>query len=66
MSQEPIIGQYRVIYHMITNYVICSMTKISKEMLASVKLSRMRYAEYLEENYQEKLTNEHQIQKELH
>ena len=72
MSQEPIIGQYlvilsyhHIIYHMITNYLTYSMTKTSKEMLVSVKLLRMRYAECLEENCQQKLTNEHQIQKEL-
>ena len=34
-------------------------------MLASVKRSRMRYAEYLEEKGHEKLRDEKQIQKEL-
>ena len=40
-------------------------TTFSKEMLASVKRSRMRYAEDLDEKGQEKLTNEQQIQKEI-
>ena len=65
MSQESIIAQRMVKDHMIANNLTPSTTEISKEMLASVKRSRMRYAEHLQEKRQEKLTNEQQIQKEL-
>ena len=65
MSPESIIAQRLVKDHMIANNLTPSKTEISKEMLASVKRSRMRYAEPLEEKLQEKLTNEQQIQKEL-
>ena len=50
---------------MIVNNLTPSTTEISKEMLASVKRSRMRYAEHLEEKGHEKLRDEKQIQKEL-
>ena len=65
MSQESITAQRLVKEHMIANNLTLSTTEISKEMLASVKRSRMRYAEDLDEKRQEKLTNEQQIQKEI-
>ena len=65
MSQQSIIVQRLVKDHMIVNNLTPSTTEISKEMLASVKRSRMRYAEYLEEKGHEKLRDEKQIQKEL-
>ena len=49
--------------NMIANNLTPSTTEISKEMLAYVKWSPMRYAKHLEEKRQERLTSEQQIQK---
>ena len=65
MSQESIIAQRLFKDHMIANSLTPSTTEISKEMLASFKRSRIRYAEHLGEKRQGKLKNEQQIQKEL-
>ena len=63
MTQESIIAQRLFKDHMIANSLTPSTTEISKEMLASFKRSRIRYAEYLGEKRQGKLKNEQQIQK---
>ena len=63
MSQESIIAQRLFKDHMIANSLTPSTTEISKEMLASFKRSRIRYAEHLGEKRQGKLKNEQQIQK---
>ena len=65
MSQDSVIPQWLVKYHMIANNLTPSMIEISKVTVTFFKVSQMRYADHLEEKHQVKLTNEQQIQKEF-
>ena len=58
ISQESIVAQCLVKDHIIANNLTLSTTKISKEMLVSVKQLQVKFAEHLEEK-----RHEQQIQK---